>query len=236
VTAGRRSTVPAVGSTLDLLRDERRASVETLRAAGPDASTVCDGWTARDVAGHLLIQDQGGGAPILLTAPIGLPMLRLGVRLPSRFAERMEGQQRAAMEVGWDAALEKLAAGPPRTVAIPVLGSMRFHENWIHHEDVRRASDPTPRPSAAEADDAIWSALRWYGPYQRKVLTGVDLVLQRDDGQELHIGDGDGDRVTAQGPAGELALIVAGRQSVSAADVDGSETAVGRLCDPSVAL
>ena len=34
-------------------RDERSALVASLRDAGPDAPTLCAGWTTRDLAAHL---------------------------------------------------------------------------------------------------------------------------------------------------------------------------------------
>ena len=54
--------------------------------------------------------------------------------------------------------------------------------------------------------------------------------------EELRIGDRTGDRVTVSGPAGELALVVAGRHEVSAADVDGPDDVLARLFDPAVSL
>ena len=42
-------------------RRERAALCNTLRAVGPDAPTLCTGWTARDLAAHLVVREH---API----------------------------------------------------------------------------------------------------------------------------------------------------------------------------
>lgn len=37
---------------------ERAALVESLREHGPDAPTLCEGWTARDLAAHLVVRER----------------------------------------------------------------------------------------------------------------------------------------------------------------------------------
>lgn len=223
---------------LATLRAERAASVDTLRRVGPDAPTLCGDWTAADVAAHLRLQDQGRGVPILLTAPLGLALLRAGVRLPSSFAARMEARHEEVLETPWDELCDRLATGPPAAVALPVFWALRLHENWIHHEDVRRADGSGPRPSDDVVGDALWAALAWYGAYQRKVLAGVDLVVRRSDagGAERRLGDASGERVTVTGPPGEIALVVAGRARASHADIEGPDEAVARLTGPGVTM
>ncbi|MBM4708683.1 maleylpyruvate isomerase family mycothiol-dependent enzyme, partial [Rhodococcus hoagii] len=39
-------------------RDERHALVESMRAVGPDAPTLCGDWTARDLAAHLVLRER----------------------------------------------------------------------------------------------------------------------------------------------------------------------------------
>lgn len=203
---------------------------------GPDADTLCQGWQARHIAAHLAMQDQAAGLPILLTAPVALPLMRLGVRAPSKFAQKFDGQLEKLAARDWLELLDDLTSGPPRSVGVPILGSLRLHENWIHHEDLRRAAGAAPRGSERQVDDALWKALAFYGRYQRKVLVGVDLVLNGPNGESLRVGDPAGDRVEATGPPGELALLVAGRAHASAAELDGSDAAKRALCASSVAM
>ena len=220
---------------LELLRQERSSSVDTLRMLGPDADTLCQGWQARHIAAHLAMQDQSAGLPVLLSAPIALPFLRFGVRAPSKFAQKFEGQLEKLAKRDWIEVLNDLGAGPPRSVAMPVLAPMRLHENWIHHEDLRRSAGAASRPSSPAVDNALWKALKWYGPYQRKVLSGIDLLLRSPSGDLLRLGDPDGEEVEAAGPAGELALLISGRAHVSEAKLEGSE-AGPRSAAPTLSL
>ncbi|OYV23782.1 MAG: hypothetical protein B7W97_02165, partial [Mycobacterium sp. 20-66-4] len=42
---------------MSVAQRERAALVETMRSLGPDAATLCDGWTTRDLAAHLVIRE-----------------------------------------------------------------------------------------------------------------------------------------------------------------------------------
>ena len=49
-------------------REERRALCELLDETGPDAPTLCEGWTTGDLAAHLVLRERrpdaaAGGAP-----------------------------------------------------------------------------------------------------------------------------------------------------------------------------
>ena len=37
---------------------ERAALVQTMTATGPDAPTLCEGWTTKDLAAHLVIRER----------------------------------------------------------------------------------------------------------------------------------------------------------------------------------
>jgi uncharacterized protein (TIGR03083 family) len=39
-----------------LLRKERQALCDTLTELGPDAPTLCEGWTTADLAAHLMVR------------------------------------------------------------------------------------------------------------------------------------------------------------------------------------
>ena len=39
-------------------RTERAAFADTLEEAGPDAPTLCTGWTTRDLAAHLVLRER----------------------------------------------------------------------------------------------------------------------------------------------------------------------------------
>src|SRR4029077_13758842 len=57
---------------MSIVQRERAALVEILRAVGPDAPTLCEGWTTRDLTAHLVVRER---------RPDALPGLLLG-RVP----------------------------------------------------------------------------------------------------------------------------------------------------------
>src|SRR6185503_5419533 len=80
--------------------DERAALVRTLRTVGPDAPTLCPGWTTRQLAAHLLARERR-------------PDALLGIGVP-RFAERRHRiEQQIETGHGWDELVDQLASGPP---------------------------------------------------------------------------------------------------------------------------
>ena len=42
---------------MSVAQRERAALVATMRSVGPDAPTLCEGWTTRDLAAHLVIRE-----------------------------------------------------------------------------------------------------------------------------------------------------------------------------------
>lgn len=42
---------------MDIANTQRAALVELLHASGPQAPTLCDGWTAYDLAAHLYVRE-----------------------------------------------------------------------------------------------------------------------------------------------------------------------------------
>lgn len=42
----------------DYARSERLALADLLARLGPDAPTLCEGWTTRDLAAHLVVRDR----------------------------------------------------------------------------------------------------------------------------------------------------------------------------------
>ena len=57
-------------------------------------------------------------------------------------------------------------------------------ENWIHHEDVRRANGEGPRPADPEIDEILWGSLKASTLIASRKLKTVGLVLRAPDGQE----------------------------------------------------
>jgi uncharacterized protein (TIGR03085 family) len=60
---------------------ERASLVETMRSIGPDAPTLCEGWTTRDLAAHLVVRERR------LDATPGI-MIRFSPATPTRSSAR----------------------------------------------------------------------------------------------------------------------------------------------------
>lgn len=128
-----------------LSRRERGAMVETLRVVGPDAPTLCEGWTTRDLAAHLVVRE-------------GRPDAAAGVLVPA-LAPRLEELRVRETERPWDELLDRIDGGAPWyspfRYADQVANAAEF---LVHHEDVLRAAGSwSEREFDTQDLDRIWS-------------------------------------------------------------------------------
>ncbi|PAY24989.1 TIGR03085 family protein [Dietzia natronolimnaea] len=147
-----------------LAQRERSALVETMRAAGPEAPTLCDGWTTRDLAAHLVVRE-------------ARPDVAAGIVLPV-LASRMEDLRLRETETPWDELLEKIAAGAPWYSPLRYADRVaNAAEYLVHHEDVRRADGQwTAREFGIEDLDRIWALGTTVAKtFLRRVTARVDL-------------------------------------------------------------
>jgi uncharacterized protein (TIGR03085 family) len=193
--------------------DERRALSDLFDALGPDVPTLCDGWTARDLAAHLVLRDRRPDAAA------GIAIKPLAAR-----TERIQGTIAARP---WAELVDQVRTGPPAwsPFRLPGLADLvNGAEYFVHHEDVRRGQpDWQPRPPDARRDDAVWRAVRMTGrlAYRR---SPVGVVLRRPDGQELAAHRGP-DTVAVVGEPGELLLHMFGRDAVRVS-FDGDQRSI----------
>jgi uncharacterized protein (TIGR03085 family) len=93
---------------MSVAQRERAALVETLRAVGPDAPTLCEGWTTRDLAAHLVVRERRPDAlPGLLFGPLASYTARL--------------QNQLTTSTTWLDLVEMFASGPPMLSLFKVL-------------------------------------------------------------------------------------------------------------------
>ena len=85
---------------MSVAQRERAALVEILRALGPDAPTLCEGWTTRDLVAHLVVRER---------RPDALPGLVFGPL--ASYTARV--QNRLAASTKWEDLVELFASGPP---------------------------------------------------------------------------------------------------------------------------
>jgi uncharacterized protein (TIGR03085 family) len=203
------------GNQVTVAQRERAALVETMRGLGPDAPTLCEGWTTRDLAAHLVIREyRPDAAPGILIA---------------FFAGHTAKVQNDFAARNWDQLLDKVASGPPLYSPLKLLDPVaNIGEMFIHHEDVRRAQpDWTPR----ELEPALANSLRRSLPLMARMTLGKvpgRVALRIPEGKTVLIA-GDGPAVTVTGTPPELLLFSVGRKA--RVEFEGDEAAVAAVRD-----
>ena len=154
---------------------ERDALATLLDESGPDAPTLCEGWTTRDLAAHLVTRERRGDAAL------GLALKPL--------AGHMESVQRSYARRPYDELVAKVRDGAPFWSAFRWPGADRLlntTEYFVHHEDVRRAQPGwEPRDLPAAVQDGLWAAVKG-----RAALSFSRHVLRRDAGAARRRVDG----------------------------------------------
>jgi len=182
---------------------ERTALADALDAAGPDAATLCEGWSTRDLAAHLVLRERrpDAAAGMVLEA---VPALK-------GHTDRLMRQtaQRAYPEL-----VDQFRTGPQRASLLALPGAdarVNLAEHFIHHEDVRRAAPGwAARVLSPGHEAALWGACRLMA--RRSFLrSAVGVVLVVPDGPRATVRRGSSTMVLT-GLASELLLYVAGRQ------------------------
>ncbi len=105
---------------------ERLAMVALLAEVGPDAPTLCDGWTTRDLLAHLIVRERRPDAGAGLFVP---PLAGYTERVRLGYRDRdYQHLIRAFSRPPWWSPV----ANP---LADELVNSM---EMFLHHEDIRR--------------------------------------------------------------------------------------------------
>lgn len=203
-------------------RQERQALCDLLLERGPDAPTLCEGWTTRDLAAHLVLRERRPDAAVgILVAP-----------LRGR-TERVQAELRDARR--WPELVDAVRSGPPAVMRL-LDEQVNTVELFAHHEDVRRAQDAPwePRTLDAGEEQVLWSRLRWLARIARRRVP-VGLTLVAPGFGELRVRPGE-PHVTLTGAPGELLLFMTGRQRAASVDAAGPAEAVARARDAKLGL
>jgi uncharacterized protein (TIGR03085 family) len=199
-------------SATNVLLTERAALCDTLEKFGPEAPTLCEGWLTLDLAAHLVAREARSDAAI-------------GLVLPGPFARHLDHVTAQYKAKGYDTLVGMLRTGPPWMHRTGPLATANVNENFVHHEDVRRAVGEGPRVLGAEMDAILWRMLGFGARMARRKVKGAALTLRTPDGKECKVST-DGAPVTIAGAPGELALFMAGRKEAADVTHDGSHEAV----------
>ena len=183
----------------DAFLTERRAFLSTLEDVGPDASTLIEGWTAKDMAAHI------AGGELALGVPVFLARLLVRRGVDVTFLQRAGLKQQARLTArGWSWALDRLRRDPPALVHRSAVAPVSLLEVWVHHEDVRRANGRGPDPARNYPE--LQECLAVLKRYQRKRLGSRSVTLE--------------------GPVGEAVLWMAGRSRVARVEVDADTAGI----------
>jgi uncharacterized protein (TIGR03085 family) len=196
---------------------ERAALCDLFEQVGPDAPTLCAGWTTRDLAAHLVVRERRLDAALgILAAPL------------KAHAEKVRLH---TADQPWPRLVELVRTGPPRRSLFGLPGVDRAAnttEYFIHHEDVRRAlPDWAPRDLDPGLADDLWRTVSRMGRLMlRKAPVGVVLARPGEAPVTAHAAT---PLVEVLGPTSELAVFVNGRQAHAQVELSGSPDAVEAL-------
>lgn len=198
---------------------ERLELCDLLEELGPAVATLIEGWTAHDLAAHIVLRERDlvAGLCIVLPGPF------------QRFAERRRARLAQSKDFTWLVA--RIRSGPPmgffRIGWVRTLANL--NEFFVHHEDVRRASGRGPRSLTPEMDAALWRNVRRGSHFLSRRLHGCGLEIEWvGTGKRVRVRSGE-PTARLTGPPGELLLYVFGRRAVARVEVSGPLEAIAAV-------
>jgi uncharacterized protein (TIGR03085 family) len=202
---------------VDVARQERQEICDLFTEIGPDAPTLCAGWTTRDLAAHLVVRE-------------ARPDAALGI-LIKPLAGHAESVQAKVARRAWPVLVRDVRTGPPLLSPFRLPGAQSVAdpvEFAIHHEDVRRAQpDWQPRVLPDGEQDVLWTRLARLGRLLART-SPVGVFLRRSDTGEVVVAKSGSPAVTLIGEPLELLMRLYGRHECIV-DIEGAEDAVARF-------
>jgi uncharacterized protein (TIGR03085 family) len=198
---------------------ERGELCDLFDELGPSVPTLLDGWTAHDLAAHLVLREHDlvAGPCLVLPGPF------------QRFAE----QRRIGLAKRQDfsSLVARIRSGPP--VGFFRIGWVRamanLNEFFVHHEDVRRANGREPRSLTPEMNAALWRNVCRGGRFLSRRLHGCGLEVEWAGTNERVPARSGDPTARLSGPPGELLLYLFGRQAAARVDMSGPADAVAAV-------
>lgn len=197
--------------------DERFLLSQLLLQIGPNQPTLCEGWTTRDLATHLYVREHRPDA--------------IGGMFVGALSSYLDKVSREVQNKPYEEVVREWGMGAP--MWNPMRWGDRYlnaAENFVHHEDVRRAQPNwVPRQLPPSATGDLWRAVTSVG----KLLlrnSAATVVARRSDGVVVTLVDKSATTsnvVVVSGDIGELVLWVYGREPVQV-QIEGDETLVHR--------
>jgi uncharacterized protein (TIGR03085 family) len=219
--SGQSACVPVEEHSDDLAFDvqERQKLCDVFDDLGPSVDTLLVGWTARDLAAHIVLRERDlvAGPCLVLPGPF------------QRFAERRRARLAERRDFVWLVA--RIRSGPP--LGFFRIGWVRsfpnLNEFFVHHEDVRRANGMHPRTLTPELEAALWRNVGRGSRYLGRRLRDVGLEIEwAGTSERLRVRRGE-PTARLSGLPGELLLYVFGRQGAAQVAVTGPAEAVAAV-------
>jgi uncharacterized protein (TIGR03085 family) len=203
---------------------ERARLADVLAATDPGAPTLCEGWTARDLAAHVVVRER---RPDSTPGLVLSPLTGWTEHVRRRYAQRPYAEL-----------IELIRTGPPAASAFALPGvdaAWNLTEHFVHCEDVRRGSGQVPAAELAPGlQDELWRRLlRQARLMFRRARTGV--VLATPDGRE-HVATRGRVSVRLVGEPGELLLVAFGRGRAADVRQEGPPEAIAALAAAKLAV
>ncbi|OBI56766.1 TIGR03085 family metal-binding protein [Mycobacterium sp. E787] len=186
---------------------------------GPAVPTLLDGWTAHDLAAHLVQREHDllGGPCLVLPGPF------------ERFAERRRA--RLAGRSDFAGLVARIRSGPP--VGFFRIGWVRdmanLNECFVHHEDLRRANGLGVRGLTPAMDAGLWRNVRRGGRFLSRRLRGCGLEVEWAGTDERVAVRPGAPMALVSGPPGEVLLYLFGRRGAAKVEVSGPAEAVDAM-------
>jgi uncharacterized protein (TIGR03085 family) len=189
---------------------ERRELCELMSELGPDAPTLCEGWTTLDLAAHLVLREH--------------------------FRRWNADQMSREKAKGLPNLLTRLRAGAPMVPwRIPRLRTvLNGVEYFIHHEDVRRANGLGRRSDRPDLEAVAWRMIGFTGRRLARQIRPHGLVIRCPDGKTRQFGPATG--AILAGEPTEVLLYLSGRREAAQVSTEGPADAVAALRDARAGL
>ena len=194
---------------------ERQELCDLFESVGPDHPTLCEGWSAADLAAHLVLRENS--------------LKAVGLVAPGFLAKKLaKATKKLAKKKSFEELVDKVRSGPPFYLK-RFDEAMNLFEFFVHHEDVRRGvSGFTPRTDINDLEDALWAKQERFSKLLVRGLKDVDLKLLSSSGETIHLGGG-GKPVVLEGKPSELALFLFGRRDSSEVKLTGDSEAINEM-------
>jgi uncharacterized protein (TIGR03083 family) len=203
------------------VKAERAAFTQSLIEVGPSARTACGGWTALDLAAHLVGEERNGG----VTTFIARSLVARGVSVTGT-PKMVDTALRLERRRGFSALIDRLRRPMPRLLLRPRVAPLTLFEYWTHHDDLIGFNKGLHAVPATLAE-VIPLVLR----YQLKQLpAGVRVTVGTSDGNHRwSVGPKSGPEVILGGAPPELVRWLSGRRTQGEITITGPNAPVQAL-------